>query len=232
MLRREYHAKDSDMAEKDKFVQERINSLKEWKANAMTQINFLFQKLRIAVPISELQVANKQLEIEKQRTNDFTMRVARMAKEKSELEKKVRQNDEADEKMRILFDEKEQLEEEFEIIKTRLENLDQTFKWENSIYKKVANILKRAQVSPVQAFQEFDENGDGVLTKAEFHTAIFEKLRIYDVTTAEFEILWESLDADHSGTIDYKEFVRKLEQYGVKNLSKEEFILLQMVKAC
>lgn len=36
MLRREYHAKDSDMAEKDRFVQERINSLKEWKANAMT----------------------------------------------------------------------------------------------------------------------------------------------------------------------------------------------------
>ena len=30
MLRREYHAKDSDMAEKDRFVQDRINSLKEW----------------------------------------------------------------------------------------------------------------------------------------------------------------------------------------------------------
>ena len=42
MLRREYHAKDSDMAEKDRFVQERINSLKEWKANAMTQLQFLF----------------------------------------------------------------------------------------------------------------------------------------------------------------------------------------------
>lgn len=149
MLRREYHAKDSDMAEKDKFVQERINSLKEWKANAMTQLNFLFQKLRIAVPISELQAANKQLEIEKQRTSDFTMRIARMAKDKAELEKKVRMNDEADEKMRLLKDEKEQLEEEFEIIKKRLENLDQVFKWENTIYKKVANILKRAQVSPV-----------------------------------------------------------------------------------
>ena len=53
------------MADKDKFVQERINSLKEWKANAMTQLQFLFQKLRIAVPMSELQSANKQLEIEK-----------------------------------------------------------------------------------------------------------------------------------------------------------------------
>lgn len=68
----------------------------------MTQLNFLFQKLRIAVPISELQVANKQLEIEKQRTSDFTMRVARMVKDKAELEKKVRMNDEADEKMRLI----------------------------------------------------------------------------------------------------------------------------------
>ena len=42
MLRREYHAKDSDMAEKDRFVQERINNLKEWKVNAMTQLQFLF----------------------------------------------------------------------------------------------------------------------------------------------------------------------------------------------
>ena len=38
MIRREFHAKDSEMADKDKFVQERINSLKEWKANAMTQL--------------------------------------------------------------------------------------------------------------------------------------------------------------------------------------------------
>ena len=65
MLRREYHAKDSDMAEKDRFVQDRINSLKEWKANAMTQLQFLFEKLRIAVPLSDLQEAHRKLEIEK-----------------------------------------------------------------------------------------------------------------------------------------------------------------------
>lgn len=35
MLRREYHNKDADMAEKDRFVQERINKLKEYKARAI-----------------------------------------------------------------------------------------------------------------------------------------------------------------------------------------------------
>jgi len=85
MLRREYHAKDSDMAEKDRFVQQRINSLKEWKANAMTQLQFLFQKLRIAVPMSELSGAQKKLEMEKQRTSEFSMRNAKLAEQISKL---------------------------------------------------------------------------------------------------------------------------------------------------
>ena len=35
MLRREYHNKDADIAEKDVFVQERISKLKEWKVRAI-----------------------------------------------------------------------------------------------------------------------------------------------------------------------------------------------------
>ena len=87
MLRREYHAKDSEMAEKDRFVQERINSLKEWKANAMTQLQFLFQKLRIAVPIAELQQAHKKLEVERQRTSDFNVRNAKLVDQINKLQK-------------------------------------------------------------------------------------------------------------------------------------------------
>lgn len=55
ILRREYHNKESDMAEKDRFVQDRINKLKEWKARAIQQLTFLFKKLRLAVPLSEYQ---------------------------------------------------------------------------------------------------------------------------------------------------------------------------------
>jgi len=53
ILRREYHNKEADMAEKDRFVQDRINKLKEWKARAIQQLTFLFKKLRLAVPLSE-----------------------------------------------------------------------------------------------------------------------------------------------------------------------------------
>ena len=97
MLRREYHAKDADNAEKDRFVQDRINSLKEWKANAMTQLQFLFQKLRIAVPISDLQAKNKQLEIATQRVNDMHHRTGKQAQQIMELQKKLRMNEEAKE---------------------------------------------------------------------------------------------------------------------------------------
>jgi len=97
------------------------------------------------------------------------MRFAKLIKDKATLEKQIRVNDESDEKLKIIQEEKEALEEEFEIVKKRLENLDPVYKWENAIYQKIANILKRAQVSPVQAFEEFDE-GDVKMVISAFYS--------------------------------------------------------------
>ena len=44
-------------------------------------------------------------------------------------------------------------------------------------------------------------------------------------------MLWRSVDNNDSGSIDYRELVRKLEQYGVKNLGRNEIILYQLAKA-
>ena len=198
---------------------------------AMAQLHNLFQKLRIAVPISELENTTKKLDVEKQRTSDQIMRNAKLVEQINGLQQRNRMNDEAEEKLKLIQDDKESLEEEFDIIRKRLENFDPMFKFENQIYQKIANILKRANVSPLQAFEEFDEDNSGTLDKAELKEAIYEKLRVQDITNREFEILWSSLDTDQSGSVDYHEFVRKLEQYGVKNLSKEEFILYQLAKA-
>jgi hypothetical protein len=52
------------------------------------------------------------------------------------------------------------LEEEYEIIAARLELKDKIFKWEQSIFKKIAQKLKRLNISPLQAFEAFDENRD------------------------------------------------------------------------
>jgi len=86
MLRREYHNKEADMAEKDLFVQQRINMLKEWKARAIQQLNFLFQKLRCAVPLTEYQSLQSQLDLQKHMNADLIDRNSKMAQRLSKLE--------------------------------------------------------------------------------------------------------------------------------------------------
>ena len=61
---------DAELAEKDRFVQQRIFQLKEWKARAIQQLDFLFEKLRLAVPKTDFQVKQKELEVSQQRCND------------------------------------------------------------------------------------------------------------------------------------------------------------------
>ena len=52
-----------------------------------------------------------------------------------------------------------------------------------------------------------------------------EKLRLDDITPAEIDRIWTHLDVDGSNDVDYREFVRKLERYGLRNVGKEENIL-------
>ena len=56
-------------------------------------------------------------------------------------------------------------------------------------------------------------------------------MHLSDLTQKEFDILWDSLDADKGGTVDYREFARKLERYGVRNRTKEEIIIYQIIEA-
>lgn len=102
LLRREYHSKDEDMAEKDRFVQARINSLKEWKARAMQQLKFLFEKLKMAVPMSEFQCAKKELEIAEQRKNDYITRNAKLAQQLAKYQEELRKNQEAEESLKYV----------------------------------------------------------------------------------------------------------------------------------
>ena len=42
----------------------------------------------------------------------------------------------------------EDTENELEVVRKRLENLDADFRWENAIFNKIVSILKRVRVSP------------------------------------------------------------------------------------
>jgi len=55
---------------------------------------------------------------------------------------------EAEEKLRNLLEIKEDLENEYDVIRKRLELLDQNYKWENAVFNKIVMTLKRVRVSP------------------------------------------------------------------------------------
>lgn len=68
LLRREYHSKDEDQALKEKEFTLRICRLREWKQKAITQMRFMQEKLRVAIPITEYNLLKKEVELAKQQT--------------------------------------------------------------------------------------------------------------------------------------------------------------------
>jgi Ca2+-binding EF-hand superfamily protein len=137
---------------------------------------------------------------------------------------------EAEEKLRNLQESKDDLENEFEEVRLRLEQVDQQYRWENAVFNKVVAVLKRHRVSPQQAFEEFDKNKDGKLTRDEFIRSL-ELLKIDNLSNQEIDILVSSIDQDSDGFVRYKEFERKLSRHGVKSRTPEEQILFLLIES-
>ena len=115
----------------------------------------------------------------------------------------------------------EELEKEFALIRKRLEKRDPEYKWENQLYYKIVTRLKRANVSVTQAFEHFDLDHNGQLSREEMVMA-FNELGLDDLSAKEVDILFHSIDVDGDGSIQYKEFARKLARCGLRSLSPEE----------
>lgn len=142
----------------------------------------------------------------------------------------MRENRESEEKLRLVQEARDELENEYELVRKRLEQVDPQYRWENAVFGKVVAILKRHRVSPQQAFEEFDRNKDGRLTRDEFMKAL-ELLKVADLSSQEIDLLLNSCDYDGDGNIGYKEFVRKLSRHGVKSRTPEEQILYLLIES-
>ena len=90
------------MAEKDLQTQWRINSLKEWKSRAILQMKFMQEKLRIAIPLSEYEIVNKEVALAKQKANDGSIQYAKLAQQHADLTKRHREGMEAEVNLRTL----------------------------------------------------------------------------------------------------------------------------------
>jgi hypothetical protein len=54
-------------------------------------------------------------------------------------------------------------------------------------------------------------------------------LRIDNLTDNDVELLLDSIDLDHSGEIDYKEFSRKLQRCGLRVVSNENRLMREII---
>lgn len=64
-------------------------------------------------------------------------------------------------------------------------------------------------------FEGFDENGDGVISKGELFSALKSLGVVGDRT--DLEVLFESLDLDKNGVIDFQEFMRLFYMMSLNN---------------
>ena len=85
LLSRDYHAQDGELAEKDVFVQKRINKLKEWKTDAILQLRLLFDKLQNAVPLVDFESLKRKNDLDQQKNNTLQLKNIDLIKNNAEL---------------------------------------------------------------------------------------------------------------------------------------------------
>ena len=90
----------------------------------------MFQKLRNAVPLEQLEDANKKYEIERTKNNELCQKNIRLISHIETYKRKDRLYKSAEIKNEMFKGEIMNLEEEYEIIAARLELKDKIFKWE------------------------------------------------------------------------------------------------------
>lgn len=167
-LREAYHKIEEGFTERERYATERITKLKEWQIKAINEIKFLYSKFKDAVPLGEYQNISKDLIIYKQKFADLLEKCNRQSTTNARLQTENRKLLASGEKVRLFEEIRLDTENELEMIKKRLEIVDPSFKWENAVFSRVIAALKQYRMSPKQAFEVFDKDGNGKLDDREF----------------------------------------------------------------
>jgi hypothetical protein len=89
-LREAYKKMEEDFTEREVFLTGRISKLKEWQGRAINELKFLTNKLKFAVPLTEYERTNTQMELYKGKTADLMERCNRLTKNVSDMQTKMR----------------------------------------------------------------------------------------------------------------------------------------------
>jgi len=202
---------------------QRLEILKAWKEEATENIAILLERARSSVSLEDHRVVSGELELLQEKYANLKLRESEMVAKISKREGAEREVDEKDRDLRIAEEELSAAEVEIEVLQMRLNSVDPVFRKYSLIFQKLTRAMKAKNISPLQTFELFDKDKSNTLSADELQQA-FTSMSI-NITPQETEILFMFLDLDGSGSIDYREYLRRLKRAGVAVRSKEEEIV-------
>ena len=235
-LEQEYEAQarawkviDVDQNERERQMVEKMGKLLEWKADATQKLKILLERLKQSVSLEEHTQLKAEYELERNKYVNLKSNENTLTTQVSHLRGLERELAGRTDGVKKLQDEITAMDVEFGVLHMRLCAMDPIYNRHMLIFKKVADVLKGNNISPLQYFQMMDTDKNGYLSAPEFFRAL-ESMGV-PVSRDEGEEFFSFMDLDGSGLIDYAEFSRKLRRMGVAIRSKEEDLVNKMWNA-
>lgn len=228
-LREAYFKAETNNAEKQEYLSEKLFNLIEWRAKASKQLEILLEFQKNSFSSDERYNLITRLELMTNKYSDILIKEAEYTKKLAIKESSERELFEKKEEAQNLENELVEVELELEVMKKRLEQLDPHFKKYMSVFQQIVDVIKEQQISPLSAFKMFDSNDDGKISKNEFATAL-RNMKVI-LVPEEIEILFLFIDLDGTGNIEYKEFLRRLRRSGIQIRRKEDDLIFSLYKA-
>ena len=225
-LLEKWRKSSSETSGREKDLIEKLEGLKAWKEEATEKLRIMLERSRNSVSIEVHRGVKAELELATEKYANLKLREAEIVNKLTQREALEREFSDQVEEVRRLEDELSSTEIEIEVLQLRLNAIDPIFKKYTTVFRKLANLLKEKNVSPLVTFEFFDKNRDGNLSRNEVIMG-FNSMGI-NTTEDENEVLFMFLDLDGSGQIDYREFCRRLKRTGVAMRTKEEEIMNQL----
>jgi Ca2+-binding EF-hand superfamily protein len=230
LLRRNYSTVEADFAEMEKECTARIAGLKQWKRDATSQMKVLYEQLRVSQPEAEFEKIKHELKMTKEEKGDLVAKLAEAATNEGQLHRQLRECEEAVLLTKELAEYKNDLEKEFQHVRSRLEQYDTEYRWVNSLMYRIVESLRSMNKPISRAFEDFDLNKDGHLDKGEIIKA-FKKIGIRGLSDSEIDTVLDAIDLDNDGQIDYKEFERKLQRCGLRVMTGDDILMMEILSA-
>lgn len=228
-LREAYFKAETNNAEKQEYLTEKLFTLIEWRTKAAKQLEILLEFQKNSFPADERENMITKLGLLNSRYSDILLKEAEYIKKIAKKESAERELFEKKEENRGLENEIVEVELELEVMKRRLEQLDPFFKKYTSVFQQIVDVIKEQRISPLSVFKMIDSSDDGKISKNEFTSAL-NNMKVV-LTKEEIDILFLFIDLDGTGNIEYKEFLRKLRRSGVQIRKKEDDLIFSIYQA-